>query len=79
MSVPASIRSSKEFPNTWRASTLDFRGSRKQEVNASTELAIFPTSSAPGPFSFAKVRSLEFALKTQCISHEKARPIQLFK
>ena len=57
---------------------LDFRGSSKQEVNSSTELAIFANSSSPGPFSFAKVRSLEFALKTKRISHEKTRPIQLF-
>ena len=61
LSIPTSIRSSKESPNTWRASMLDFRGSSKQEVNSSTEQAIFKNSSAPGPSSFANLRSFEFA------------------
>ena len=46
---------------------LDFRRSSKQEVNSSTELAIFANSSAPWPVSFAKLRSLELALKTHWI------------
>ena len=72
------MRSSKESPKTWRASMLDFKGSSKQEVYPSTELAILENSSAPGPFFFAKVRSLELTLKTQCIFHEKTLSIQLF-